>query len=58
MNGKVIELNSVDDPVFANGTMGDGIAIIPKDGKLIAPFDGKVEFIFPTLHAFSVDKIL
>lgn len=31
VDGKVIELSSVADPVFAQGMMGPGIAIIPDD---------------------------
>lgn len=54
VNGQVEELSSVKDPVFASGTMGPGIAVIPSDGKLKAPFDGEVVMTFPTGHAIGL----
>ncbi len=37
VNGKVVELDSVPDEVFANKLAGDGVAIIPSDGEFCAP---------------------
>jgi len=54
MTGRVIPLSEVPDPVFSGGTMGDGVAIIPTEGRLVAPFDGEVTSIFPTGHALGV----
>lgn len=42
MNGKVVPLSEVPDPAFAEKQMGQGVAIIPSDGKVYAPFDGSV----------------
>ncbi|MFC7680122.1 PTS system trehalose-specific EIIBC component [Paenibacillus sp. GCM10028914] len=42
MNGTVVPLSEVPDPAFAEKQMGQGIAIIPSDGKVYAPFDGTV----------------
>ncbi|AWP27960.1 MULTISPECIES: PTS system trehalose-specific EIIBC component [unclassified Paenibacillus] len=42
MNGKVVPLAEVPDPAFAEKQMGQGIAIIPSEGKVYAPFDGQV----------------
>ncbi|MDR2703090.1 MAG: PTS glucose transporter subunit IIA [Cellulomonadaceae bacterium] len=54
LSGQVIPLTEVPDPVFAGGMMGDGVAIIPSQGKLFAPFDGEVAAIFPTGHAVGL----
>ena len=54
LSGQVIPLSEVPDPVFAQGMMGNGVAIIPSQGKLFAPFDGEVTAIFPTGHAVGL----
>lgn len=55
--GTVQALESVDDPVFAEGTMGDGAAVIPTEGKLYAPVSGKVIALFPTGHALGIQSV-
>lgn len=52
--GEVILLETVNDPAFAEKSMGDGLAIIPAEGKLYAPADGVVEALFPTGHAIAI----
>lgn len=54
LDGEVIELEKVNDPVFSEKTMGDGFAVIPTDGVIKAPFSGKVELVFPTKHAIGL----
>lgn len=54
MEGKVIELESVSDPVFAGKSMGEGFAYVPSVGKVIAPFDGEVIMVFKTKHAIGL----
>lgn len=54
LNGKVIPLEEVPDPVFSEKMMGDGIAIIPEDGELLSPVDGEVLQVFPTKHAVGL----
>lgn len=53
-DGKSILLDEVNDPVFAGKALGDGIAIIPEDGTIVAPCDGALSLIAPTLHAFGM----
>ena len=54
LKGKVINLEAVPDPVFAEKMMGDGFAIDPADGTIVSPIDGEVITIFPTKHAISL----
>lgn len=54
IDGFVKDLAEVNDTVFSEGLMGKGIAIEPKVGKVIAPFDGVVEAIFNTNHAIGL----
>lgn len=42
LKGKVIPLKEVNDGVFSEGVMGDGLAIIPENEVLCAPADGEV----------------
>ena len=54
MRGTLIPLNECDDPVFASGAMGRGIAIKNPKGAIFCPFDGEVTVIFPTKHAIGL----
>ncbi len=54
LKGKIVNLEAVPDPVFAEKMMGDGFAIDPADGTIISPIDGEVITIFPTKHAISL----
>lgn len=54
VKGKVIKLEEVADEAFASGAMGRGAAIIPSEGKVYAPFDGKVTLVTDTKHAIGV----
>lgn len=54
ISGKIVPLEKVPDPTFAEKMMGDGIAIEPTEGKVVAPFDGEVIQIFPTKHAIGM----
>jgi PTS system glucose-specific IIA component len=53
-NGEVIELAEVKDEVFSKKLVGDGVAIIPTNGQIVAPIKGIVTRIFPTNHAFYI----
>jgi len=54
VTGDMKPLNEVEDDAFALGVLGDGIAIIPSEGKVYAPFDGTVLSLFPTNHAIGI----
>lgn len=54
LTGKMIPLTEVKDEVFSSESMGKGVAVIPSEGKIYAPFDGKVEALFPTGHAVGL----
>ena len=52
--GEAIPLSRVKDETFAGEILGKGMAIIPSEGRVFAPFDGTVETIFPTGHAVAL----
>lgn len=52
--GHAKDLSQAQDPVFAQGVMGQGIVIEPTDGELLAPINGVVSAIFPTKHAIGL----
>ncbi|HCV6184706.1 TPA: PTS transporter subunit IIABC [Staphylococcus aureus] len=54
LTGEVTPLSEVLDQVFSEKMMGDGIAIKPSQGEVRAPFNGKVQMIFPTKHAIGL----
>lgn len=54
LSGPVLTLAQVPDPVFASGTMGDGIAIDPTDNCLVAPCAGEILHVARTLHAITL----
>ncbi|VGU11797.1 sucrose-specific PTS transporter subunit IIBC [Streptococcus pyogenes] len=54
LNGTVVDLAAVSDPVFSSGAMGQDLAIKPEDNTLYSPVDGKVEIVFETGHAYAI----
>jgi PTS system beta-glucosides-specific IIC component len=54
LSGTVMALDQVKDAAFANGTLGQGVAVSPTEGKVTAPFDGTVMMLFPTKHAVGL----
>ena len=54
LNGTVVPLANVKDEAFASGALGDGIAIEPTDGELVAPADGEISSTFETHHAVGM----
>ena len=54
LKGEVKDLSTVEDEAFATGVLGQGVAIMPSEGKLYAPFDGEITAFFPTGHAVGM----
>ena len=54
INGTLIPLSEVPDDVFAQGVLGEGMAIVPSDGEVYAPADATIASVFDTKHAISM----
>lgn len=54
ISGELINLNQVNDKTFSSGSVGQGFAIKPSDGKVLAPFDATVRQVFTTRHAIGL----
>lgn len=54
MEGDIIPLEQVADPVFSEKMMGDGIAIQPINGTVVAPAKGTIVQVAPTKHAIGI----
>jgi len=53
-DGQIVDITEVPDEVFANGMVGDGVALKPVGETFCAPIDGVVSKIFPTNHAYTI----
>lgn len=56
VSGKIIPLEEVEDAVFSQKIMGDGVGIEPVEGYLYAPVDGKISVVFPTGHVIGIES--
>lgn len=54
LEGTILSLADVPDPVFASGAMGKGLAIEPSQGILYAPAKGEITLLFPSKHALGI----
>ena len=54
MTGKAVAIAQVPDATFAEGMLGNGVAIEPTEGKVYAPCDATVDMMFTTGHAVSL----
>ncbi len=52
--GKTVPLTAVPDEVFAEGLLGEGIAIEPAEGRFFAPVGGKIESVTDSRHAYTI----
>lgn len=53
-NGNAVKMSEVNDPTFSAEMLGKGAAVVPTDGKIVAPCDGTVTMLFNTLHAVGI----
>ena len=58
VTGQMIALESVNDPTFSRKLLGDGFAVIPSDGIIKAPADGRIEVAYETGHAIGMTTVL
>ncbi|MNW48881.1 PTS system glucose-specific EIICBA component [compost metagenome] len=54
VNGELMDISNVPDPVFSEKMTGDGFAILPHDGVICSPVYGKVFNVFPSKHAIGI----
>jgi glucose PTS system EIICBA or EIICB component len=54
VNGELMDISNVPDPVFSERMTGDGFAILPHDGVICSPVYGKVFNVFPSKHAIGI----
>ncbi|WP_409252674.1 glucose-specific PTS transporter subunit IIBC [Bacillus sp. SCS-153A] len=56
ITGEIKDLSEVPDQVFSQKMMGDGFAILPSEGIIVSPVEGKVVNVFPTKHAIGLES--
>ncbi|MBO5779451.1 MAG: PTS glucose transporter subunit IIA [Clostridia bacterium] len=54
VSGRILPLSDLPDPAFAEGMLGDGVALDPADGRFYSPCSGKVVGVADTLHAYNI----
>ncbi|MDN7240933.1 PTS glucose transporter subunit IIA [Planococcus sp. N028] len=54
IEGELLRLEDVPDPVFSKKMLGDGFAVNPESGTVVSPLDGEVVSVFPTMHAIGL----
>lgn len=55
ITGTVCLVTEVNDPVFGSEAMGKGAAILPKENKVYAPFDGTIISLMDSHHAVGIE---
>ena len=55
LKGEVKLLEEAEDEAFASGALGKGAAVVPVEGKIMAPVDGTIVTLFPTNHAIAIE---
>lgn len=53
-DGEIFPLEEVNDEVFSQKMVGDGIAIHIESDRIVAPANGEITMFFPTMHAFGM----
>ena len=55
LKGEFKLLKDAEDAAFASGALGKGAAVVPTEGKVVAPADGTIVTLFPTNHAIAIE---
>ena len=55
-SGRVVPLDDVDDEVFSGRVMGDGVAVYPAEGGVVAPIAGRIEKLFKGGHGLAIEN--
>ena len=53
-DGQAVELDAVPDEAFSSGMLGNGFAVVPSDGTIYSPIDGKIQSITDARHAYTI----
>lgn len=54
LKGAILGLSDIEDAAFSSGALGDGVAIMPTEGRLVSPIDGEIVTMFKTKHAIGL----
>ena len=54
LTGRAVPLEEVPDPVFSQKIIGDGMAVIPTEGKILSPADAQIVSVADTGHAYGL----
>ncbi|MDQ5891246.1 MAG: beta-glucoside system component [Pseudomonadota bacterium] len=54
MSGKLVALSDINDDVFSQGLLGQGVAIIPDNGEVVAPVSGEIITFLESKHAIGI----
>jgi glucose-specific phosphotransferase system IIA component len=54
LSGKMVPLSEVEDEAFSSGALGKGVAVLPDEGKLFSPVNGKIDSVTETKHAINI----
>ncbi len=54
LTGRAIPMHEVPDDTFATEVLGKGMAVIPSEGKVVAPCHGEISTLFDTKHAIGI----
>lgn len=54
LKGAILGLSDIEDAAFSSGALGNGVAIMPTEGRLVSPIDGEIVTMFKTKHAIGL----
>ena len=57
ISGRIIPLSEIEDPAFSSGALGDGCAVIPSEGRVFSPVNGRIVVMPGSKHAVGIESI-